>query len=111
MEWTKVSGENVRMSQLAEALPNLQSEAIENLVPILNGLPIADLHDLAKAIKNRGALTLRESLMKVRDEHIRVAEWHVIDGRCEHKRYSVGSIRKARHGNIGDETWLEAWIA
>jgi hypothetical protein len=103
--------------QVASALPALQKESIERLIPLLSRLPISDVIALADAIEQKGTRTLRESLMAVRGEKVRVAEWHMVydpevnNERCEHKRYSVGTHSRANHGKIGDETWLEAWIA
>ena len=97
--------------QVAAALPELQRQEVATLEPLLWRLPISDVIALREAIEQRGTRSLRESLMAVRGESVRVAEWHVIDGRCEHKRYDVGNHSRARHGEIGDPTWLEAWIA
>jgi hypothetical protein len=98
--------------QLAAALPELQRQELERLAPLLKRLPIADVSLLADAIEQKGTRSLRESLMAVRGEVVRVAEWHVDDeNRCQHLRYGVGNVKQARHGEIGDATWLEAWIA
>jgi hypothetical protein len=67
---------------------------------------------------------LRRALMKATGETLRLAEWTVRpdeDGveRCQHVAYSedaesggrkIGSDKVAI-GEIGDERWLEAWIA
>lgn len=97
--------------QVAAALPGLQRQEVAKLEPLLWRLPIADVMALREAIERKGTRSLRESLMAVRGESVRVAEWHVVDGRCEHKRYEVGNYNRARHDEIGDATWLEAWIA
>jgi hypothetical protein len=113
------------MSELAQAirvaamLPELQRQQLERVAPLLARLPIAELAQLGDAIERRSTpgdpcqtRSLRECLMIVRDEHVRVAEWHVLENRCEHKRYSVGNYNRAKHGEIGDApTWLEAWIS
>lgn len=100
--------------QIAAALPQIQKEQVERASRLLYRLPIAEVAMLADAIEKHYALgvSLRAALMKVRGEKVRVAEWQVdAEGRCQHKRYAVGSTDRANHGEIGDETWLEAWIA
>ena len=105
-----------------EQMKQLQDDAIERAIAGLRKLPISDVLDLAETLEtgdwrrtpsfqsprcNLAAMLLQHSGMKVR-----VAEWHVDnEGRCQHKRYTVGSTTRARHGEIGDDTWLEAWIA
>lgn len=110
-------GELAQAMQIAAALPQLQRDAIERLTPLLSRLPISDVMALADAIEQKGTRSLRASLMAVKGERVRVAEWHVVHDaevhadRCEHRRYSVGGQDRAQHGEIGDATWLEAWIA
>lgn len=103
--------------KIAAALPELQRQEIDKLVPLLTRLPIADVMTLREAIEQKGTRSLRESLMAVKGEKVRVAEWHIVhdpevhNDRCEHKRYEVGNFNRVTHGEIGDATWLEAWIA
>jgi hypothetical protein len=119
------------MSELSQALaigaalPKLHAEAVEKVTPLLGVLTISELTQLTEALelrKSQGIIAgnLRELLMEVRNESIRVAEWHMVpdpenhNETCEHKRYKVGKNGgrgTTRHGEIGDPTWLEAWIA
>ncbi len=99
---------------IAAALPQIQKQEIERLLPLLHRLPIAEVSCLADAIEKHWTLgvSLREALMKVRGEKVRVAEWHVdAEHRCQHRRYAEGNHNRAKHGEIGDAPWLEAWIA
>jgi hypothetical protein len=106
--------------QLAAALPQLKREAVERCIGVLGRLTISDLHLLADAIEQEypkagtfqsanGSLAV--AIMRKLGVKVRVAVWHVVDSRCEHKQYDVGSTTRAKIGNIGDEQWIEAWIA
>lgn len=102
--------------RVGAALPKLHAKELAALVEVLGKLTISDMVTLRLVLTEpehgyRRGMSLRQSIMHERGEMVRVAEWHVIDDRCEHKRYSVGNVHKARHGEIGDQTWLEAWIA
>jgi homogentisate 1,2-dioxygenase len=101
-------GEALRISA---ALPEIQRQQLEKLEPLLKRIPISQLSDAIAAIEKHGELTY-ESLMRVRDVKVRVAEWEMRENRCEHKQYAVGNVKRARIGEIGDSNgWLEAWIA
>lgn len=54
---------------------------------------------------------LSAAFLRAQGVQVRVAEWHIVNNRCEHKRYALGNNSRARFGEIGEETWLEAWIA
>ncbi|HLY24364.1 MAG TPA: hypothetical protein VKT83_18005 [bacterium] len=100
--------------QIAAALPQIQAQELARLDPLLRRLTISDVSLLADAIEKhyRLSVSLRAAIMQAKGEKVRVAEWHVdADRRCQHKRYAVGNTGRAKHGEIGDETWLEAWIA
>lgn len=114
------------MSEITEALtiaaliPKLHAKAVERASAAICRLPVNDLHVLADAIENyyataptfqSGTGALAVAIMKELGAHVRVAEWHVVDGRCEHKQYNVGSTTRAKIGEVGDSTWIEAWIA
>lgn len=105
---------------IAAAMPKLKTEAKERVVKALDRLTISDLHLLADSIEQEYANApsfqsangqLAAAIMKKMDVKVRVAEWHEVDGRCEHKQYAIGKTTRARIGNIGDPTWIEAWIA
>lgn len=100
--------------RIAAALPELQKEQVERATRLLYRLPIAEVANLCDAIEKHYSLgvSLRSALMKVRGEKVRVAEWYVdAEGRCQHRRYAVGNTERAKVGEIGDESWLESWIA
>jgi hypothetical protein len=106
--------------QLAAALPQLKREAIARVTDTLNRLTISDLHLLADSIEqeyaNAGSFqsangSLAVAIMRKLGVKVRVALWHVVDGRCHHKEYCVGSTTRAKIGNIGDKEWIETWIA
>ena len=106
--------------QITTALPEIHKRELVRATASLNRLTVNDLSLLADALETHyakaGAFqsatgTLAVAIMKALNVKVRVAEWEVVDGRCEHKRYTIGSTTRARHGEIGDETWLEAWIA
>lgn len=97
-----------------EDLRRLQQEQIDRVAALLRRLPIADVHALGNAIEHHyaGSTNLRAALMKERGEKVRVAEWYMdTEHRCQHKRYAEGNSQRAKHGEIGDASWLEAWIA
>lgn len=109
--------------RVAAALPELQRQEVGRASALLYRLPIAEVSQLADAIEQRAAAggaasgNLREWLMRVRGEVVRVAEWEVRDNRCEHRQYAAGErdtrrgTNRAGIGEIGDATWIEAWIA
>jgi hypothetical protein len=106
--------------QIAAALPQLKAEAIERATQALNRLTISDLHLLADSLEeeyaNAGSFqsangSLAVAIMRKLGVKVRVAVWHVLDGRCEHKQYTVGTTTRAKIGAIGDREWIEAWIA
>ena len=114
------------MSELREAfavsaaLPQLKRDAVTRATKALDRLTISDLHLLADAIEQEYAKagtfqsatgTLAVAIMRKLGVKVRVALWHVIDDRCEHKQYTVGSTTRAKIGEIGDTEWIEAWIA
>jgi hypothetical protein len=49
--------------------------------------------------------------MRVSGKVVRVAVWEMRENRCEHKQYAVGNVHRAKIGEIGEESWVEAWIA
>jgi hypothetical protein len=96
---------------LAAALPKIQQHQIDRLLPLLKHIPISHLADIADSIEKYHEVTY-ESLMRVKDKHVRVAVWYVdAEQRCQHKSYNVGNVHNARIGNIGDSEWVEGWIA
>lgn len=106
--------------ELAAALPRLKREAMARATEAIARLTISDLHLLADAVEQEYAQSgsfqsangaLAVAIMRKLGVKVRVAEWHVVDGRCQHKQYNVGTTTRARIGNIGDQTWIEAWIA
>jgi hypothetical protein len=105
---------------VAAALPQLKQDAMKRVESVLSRLTISDLHLLADSIEQEypraGSFqsstgTLAVAIMRKLGVKVRVAEWHVVEGRCEHKQYEVGSTTRAKIGQIGDKTWIEAWIA
>jgi hypothetical protein len=111
---TKRPSEFAEAMQIAAALPQIQAQELARLEPLLRRLTISDVSLLADAIQNHYSLgtSLQEALMRQKGEKVRVTEWHVdAEHRCQHKRYAEGNPNRARHGQIGDEAWLEAWIA
>jgi hypothetical protein len=102
-------------------LVGVQDEYLERLIPQLRKLPLSDLALLTSALEENppakmpafqsatGCLAV--SIMRKLGAKVRLARWHMVDGRCEHKEYKIGNEVKARIGNIGDDEWLEAWIA
>lgn len=98
--------------EIAAALPKLQEEQLQRLIPLLKRRPIADLCELAEAFERYPQDSIREGVMKVRGEKVRVAEWYIdAEHRCQHKQYAEGNVRRAKIGQIGDPTWIEGWIA
>src|SRR3990172_13260975 len=93
---------------IAAALPNLQKQALDRLLPLLKRQTINDLWLLADALEHNpphkagsfqsanGALAV--SIMTQLGVKVRIAEWEIRDGRCEHKQYRVGSTTRARIG-------------
>ena len=108
---TRRSSELQEAFAIAAALPKLQEEQLARLIPLLKRRPIADLCELAEAFERYPQDSIREGVMKVRGEKVRVAEWHMVDHRCQHKQYAEGNVRTARIGEIGAPTWIEGWIA
>ena len=105
---------------LAAALPQLKREAIERATSALARLTISDLHLLADSIEQEYASagsfqsangSLAVAIMRKLGVKVRLAIWHMVAGRCEHKQYVIGTTTRARIGQIGDETWIETWIA
>lgn len=105
---------------LAAALPQLKREAVERATKALNRLTISDLHLLADAIEQEYAKagsfqssngTLAVAIMRKLGVKVRVAEWHLVDGRCQHKQYNVGTTTRSKIGDSSNPTWIEAWIA
>jgi hypothetical protein len=104
-----------------DELRTLQHDAVERATKLLYRLPISDVMHLADAIEKHyghagtfqsATGTLAVALMHELGVKVRVAEWHVdAQGCCQHTRYAIGSTTRARCGEIGDESWLEAWIA
>ena len=113
--------EIVSIFEIGAAMAAIHAQELAKATEAIKHLPASDLATITKACATlypRGTDTLLESIMRAEGKKIRVAEWYMrpndTEGHaptCEHKRYAVGNIRKARHGEIGDETWLEAWIA
>lgn len=107
--------------QIAAALPQLKREAIERAASALGRLTISDLHLLADSIEQEyskaGSFqsatgTLAVAIMRKLGVKVRVALWHIVDGRCQHKEYNVGSTVRAKIGESGQgREWIEAWIA
>jgi hypothetical protein len=95
---------------LAAALPEIQRQQIEPLLPLLRRIPISQLSDAIAAIEDHHELTVT-GLMRVHKKQHRIAVWHEVDHRCQQKQYVVGNTNRARIGNIGDDEWIEAWIA
>lgn len=96
---------------LAAALPAIQQQELDRLIPLLKRIPISQLSAAADAIEQHRELSV-DSLMRVGRKKVRVAVWEIREGRCEHKSYSVGNTMKARIGEIGAaEGWVEGWIA
>lgn len=95
---------------IAAALPEIQRQQLERLMPLLKRIPISQLSDAIDAIEQHHGLTF-DSLMRVHGKKVRVAVWHEVDHRCQHKQYAIGNRNRARIGNIGDAEWIEAWIA
>jgi len=95
---------------LAAALPQLQQQLLDELIPLLRRIPLAHLSDAIQAIKEHHGLNY-ESLMRVKEAKVRVAVWEMRDNRCEHKQYQVGNVQRAKIGEIGEPEWIEAWIA
>jgi hypothetical protein len=95
---------------LAAALPEIQRQQLQRLIPLLKRIPISQLADAADAIEQYRDLTF-DSLMRVHSKKVRVAVWHEVDNRCQHKHYAIGNTSRERIGNIGDAEWIEAWIA
>ena len=104
------------MSELSEAmalsaaLPAIQKQLLDELVPLLKTVPLAHLSNAIAAIRQHHGLD-HESLMRVSGKVVRVAVWHMVDNRCEHKAYNVGNVHRARIGEIGAQEWIEGWIA
>jgi hypothetical protein len=131
MRWEKndkVAGEEaekVLVNRLGfpspEQLRAMQDGLIARLSKAARRLPLAEVETLCAAIEDQwpkgGAFQsatggLAVALMRQYGVKVRVAEWHIVDGRCEHKRYAVGSTTRARCGEVEEgQTWLEAWIA
>ena len=106
--------------QIAAALPELKRQAVERASKAIERLTISDLHLLADAIEQEYAKagpfqsstgTLAVAIMRKLGVKVRVALWHIVDGRCEHKQYNVGTTTRAKIGTSGDKEWIEAWIA
>ena len=106
--------------QIAGALPRLKREAVERASQAIERLTISDLHLLADAIEQEYSKagtfqsatgTLAVAIMRKLGVKVRVALWHVVDGRCDHKQYNVGTTTRAKIGESGDKEWIEAWIA
>jgi len=95
---------------IAAALPEIQRQQLDKLIPLLKRIPISQLADAIAAIERHHELTF-DSLMRVQGKRVRVAIWHMVENRCEHKEYTVGNTQRARIGNIGDPEWVEGWIA
>jgi hypothetical protein len=104
------------MSELREALaivaalPELQRQQLDRLLPLLKRIPISQLSDAIAAIEQHRELTC-DSLMRVQGKKVRVAVWHEVEHRCQHKQYNIGNTKRAQIGQIGDAEWTEAWIA
>ena len=106
--------------QIGAALPQLKRDAVERATKALNRLTISDLHLLADSIEQEYSAAgnfqsstgqLAVAIMRKLGVKVRVALWHVVEGRCEHKQYAIGNTVRARIGEIGEETWIESWIA
>jgi len=106
--------------EIAAALPELKRQALARATTALAGLTISDLHLLADAIEQEyptagtfqsatGGLAV--AIMRQLGVKVRVAVWHVLNGRCEHKQYTIGTTVRAKIGEIGNPEWVEAWIA
>jgi len=95
---------------LAAALPEIQKQQLDKLLPLLKRIPISQLSDAITAIEQHHELTA-DSLLKTSGKKVRVAVWHEVEHRCQHKQYSVGNTQRAKIGEIGDPEWIEAWIA
>jgi len=95
---------------LSAALPEIQRQQLQRLIPLLKRIAISQLADAADAIEQYRELTF-DSLMRVHGKKVRIAVWHEVDRRCQHKQYAIGNTTRARIGNIGDAEWTEAWIA
>lgn len=94
---------------IAAALPELQRQELERLLPLLKRIPIAQLAQAADAIEQHHELTF-DALMRIAGKKLRVAVWHEVNHRCEHKQYAVGNTMRAQIGEIGDSEWVGAWI-
>jgi len=95
---------------LSAALPKIQEQLLAELVPLLKTVPLSHLSNAIAAIKQHHGLD-HESLMRVSGKVVRVAVWEMRENRCEHKQYAVGNVHRAKIGEIGEESWVEAWIA
>ena len=93
---------------------------MERATNALRNLTLSDLHLLADAIEHElpragtfqsATGTLAVAIMRQLGVRVRVALWHMVNGRCEHKQYTIGTTTRAKIGNIGDSEWIEAWIA
>jgi len=99
---------------IGEQMAKDHAELKRKVSEVIGRLTISELDTLLKAITNPkfAGLELHERVMGAEGKKVRVAEWHVVDGACQHKRYSVGNLRRAEIGNTGDKPcWIEAWIA
>lgn len=94
---------------IAAALPQIQQQQLDRLIPLLKRIPISQLADAISAIEQYRELTF-DSLMRVQGKKVRVAVWHEVNHRCEHKQYAVGNTVRAQIGEIGDSEWIGAWI-
>jgi hypothetical protein len=104
-----------------DQLRAIQADYIARIDARLVRLTLSDLALLAETLEEYNLNSaphfqsangyLPAAIMQKMGVKVRVAEWHVVDGRCQHKRYAVGQTTRAKCGEIGDETWLEAWIA
>ena len=95
---------------IAAALPEIQKQQLDKLIPLLKRIPISQLSDAISAIEQHGELSY-DSLMRVQGKKVRVAVWHEVDRRCQHKDYAIGNTSRAKICNIGDPEWVEGWIA
>lgn len=106
--------------QIAAALPEIHRREMARATTALRRLSISDLALLADSLETEYAKagtfqsstgTLAVAIMRTLGVKVRLARWHVVNNRCEHKEYMVGSTIRARIGKIGDPEWIEAWIA
>ena len=115
-----INSELAEAFAISAAIPRLHAEAHAKASEAIKSLSVSDLHLLADAVnqhyKSAGTFqsatgTLAVAIMKKLGVKLRVAIWHMVNNRCQHKQYEIGTTVKARIGEIGDQEWIEAWIA